>query len=141
MYAIPRVFDFIAEFDVLPKIVSPESRYGLIFRSDDAPGGLSHYNIFTLQPANNGVDLWTWNQDWVSRADLQVPQGVFARTESHHVRLEVKKNTVRIFLNGVFVGELQNNSITTPGFLGLSIISGTAPETVCFDNFTVYSIP
>lgn len=139
MYSSPIVDDFIAEFDFQPKVASPDGQYGLIFRSDDAAGGLAYYYLLNITPTERVIELWTWVATWVSRSVLEVKQGIISMTGENHVRMEAKKSTFRIFINDHLIGEFHDSNLTTPGILGLTIISKNPPETVCFDNFIVYA--
>lgn len=141
MYAAPAVKDLFAEFDLIPPAVATDSSYGLIFRSDDAPGGLAFYYLVGVNPKKNAVEFSCWKeQRWqVSDRRLFAP-GLVKPGESNRVRIEALASDFRVFLNGVLVYQRADSLLSSQGIMGLSIGTGsTVPDTVLFDNLIVYA--
>ena len=141
MYSQPVLADFVLDVDIIPQQVSPKSQYGIIFRSDDEADGLAYYYLLNLQPASNTMELLVWDRDWGTQSAISVPPGVMADNESNHLRLEAHESTFAIVINGVLVKEIQNFTLPEPGIFGVSLISATPSETVCFDNLAIYDVP
>jgi serine/threonine protein kinase len=142
MYDAPSVGDFIAEFSFQAEAATHDSAYGLIFRSDDvASGGLAYYYHLVIKPANGVVNLNAWDGTWVAGSAFTVEPGVVRPTDTNHVRLEVVGSNFRLFINGVFVFEHTDTTLTAPGIFGLSIVSTQESETVYFDNLKIYAVP
>lgn len=121
--------------------MSPDSQYGIIFRSDDEAEGLAYYYLINLQPAYNTGKLLVWDRDWGTQTALTVPPDALATTGSNHLRIEARDSTFRVSINNVFVGEIQNFTLPEPGIFGLSLVAANAPEMVCFDNLAIYDVP
>jgi len=141
MYPEPVVADFVAELDVNWGDATSASQYGLIFRSDDEAAGLAHYYLLNLLPKSDRVEFTAWDGAWVLYEAAPLPVGTLSRTGSGRLRVEARSNSFRLYLNEQFVAEFTDSTLPAPGLFGLSIVSGSSDETVCFDNFAVRSIP
>jgi hypothetical protein len=139
MYATPKAADFVAEFDFRAASAIPGSGYGLIFRSDDAPGGLAWYYQVLIRPADGTATFSCWKDGaWVLDQVHQLPAGLARPTGSNHVRVEAVGNEFTVFVNGTLVFEATDASLPAAGIFGLSMVSGIAgPDTVYFDNLVV----
>lgn len=141
MYTAPLVSDFILVFDFHTESVVPDSGYGVIFRSDDTENGLSWYYQLLIRPSNNSADLDCWKNSWVKKNHFELPQGLAKIDGVNKVRLEAAGGNFRVFVNNKFVAALTDTTLTDPGIIGLSIVSGTdKPDTVYFDNLRLYSL-
>ena len=140
MYPDPMVADFVAELDVNWGDATSASKYGLIFRSDDEAAGLAHYYLLNLLPKSDRVELTAWDNAWVAYETAPLSAGTLSQTGGVRLRVEARSNSFRLYLNERFVAEFIDSTLPAPGLFGLSVISGSSPETVCFDNFTVRSI-
>jgi len=141
MYPEPVAADFVAELDVNWGDATSASQYGLIFRSDDEAAGLAHYYLLNLVPKSDRVEFTAWDGAWVVYEAEPLPAGTLSRTDSSRLRVEARSNSFRLYLNEQFVAEFTDSTLPAPGLFGLSIVSGSSDETVCFDNFAVRSIP
>jgi hypothetical protein len=139
MYPEPVVANFVAELDMNWGDATPASQYGLIFRSDDEAAGLAHYYLLNLVPKSDRVEFTAWDGAWVVYEAEPLPAGTLSRTDSSRLRVEARSNSFRLYLNDGFVAEFTDSTLPAPGLFGLSIVSGSSPETVCFDNLTVRS--
>lgn len=140
MFAETDMYNFVAELEIYPEKVTKKSRYGLIFRSDDAPDGLAWYYLINIQPGYDAISLMTWKDGWVAQSKLQAKEGIFNKEAMNLLRIEVKDSKFRIAINNKPVGEFTDYHIVFPGIFGLSLIAGSPNETVCFDNFKVYGV-
>jgi len=141
MYSQPVLADFVLDVDIIPRQVSPNSQYGIIFRSDDEADGLVYYYLLNLQPAAHKLELLVWDRDWGTQAAVSLSPDILAINGVNHLRLEAHESTFGITINGVFVQEIQNFTLPEPGIFGLSLIAASPSETVCFDNLAIYDIP
>ena len=139
MFRDPQVYNFTVEIEVNYEGLKKDSSYGLIFRSDDAPGGLDHYYLLNIQPEYHTVSLMTWEGHWANQQYLKVEPGIFNKEEVNHLLIEVRQDTVSISINSIVIGNLNEDTLKLPGILGLSLISATPNETVCFQNFRIYT--
>lgn len=141
MYTQPIMADFRLDVDIAAGTTSPDSQAGIIFRSDDEADGLAYYYLLNLLPAYNRMQLQIWDRDWGTHTDMSVPPGLFSAEGSNHLRIEAHDSTFRISLNSVVVEEIQNFTLPEPGIFGLSLISASPSESVCFDNFSLSAFP
>lgn len=142
MYDQPVIADFIAELEIRAENLDPGSRVGLIFRSDDAQGGLERYYNLALGPGDATLAIDAWKQgQWVLQRQTPVSPALLPPSGTHRLRLEVEGSRFRVFLNGTFVLEVVDTSLPEAGILGLSLVSAAPPETVTFDNLRVYALP
>ncbi len=140
MYAATSLVDFIIEYDLNMDLAKPKSKYSLIFRSDDIPGGLKSYYMISLFPIEQGVEFAVWNADkWTLKKVTSVP-GSFSPQGLTQVRMESFNTSFRVFLNGSFAAEFLDDQIPIPGILGLSITSTNPPESFQYDNLKIYEI-
>lgn len=142
MYLEPIIQDFILDLDISAENLAPGSRVGIIFRSDDIPDGLAHYYHLVLGPADGtvGIDLWK-DGGWALQKADTISRSLLPPTGTHRLKLEAEGSNMRVFLNGTFVFELDDQQLPGTGILGLSMISADPPERAAFDNLKVYALP
>jgi len=138
MYPEPLMADFVLEADLYWSAATAASNYGLIFRSDDEAAGLAHYYLLTVAPESHQVKLSVWDGAWVSERSAQLPEGLLSPSAGNRLRVEARSDAFSVYLNERLVAELTDPTLAAPGLFGLSITSGSSPETVCFDNLVVY---
>ncbi len=141
IYSEPVPADFIAEIDIYRGEATATSQYGLIFRSDDVAAGLAHYYLLNLFPESGRVELIAWEGAWVLRESVSLPVGTLSAAGGERLRVEARASSFNVYINERLVAGFTDSSLSAPGLFGLSVISGSSPETVCFDNLMVHSIP
>lgn len=138
MYPESLPADIVVEVDIRSPSTAPGSAYGIVFRSDDAAGGLAHYYHLVLRPADGQISLDAWKGGaWVLAESAALPPGLATPTGTNALRLEAEGSEFRAWVNGTLVLTVQDAQIPTAGVLGLSIVNSEFPETVYFDNLEV----
>jgi hypothetical protein len=141
-YSSAQMQDFIAEFELSVDNPAPGLKTGLIFRSEDAPGGLDYYYNFVLFPEESRVGLEVWKDaQWTPHETYPIPEALRPSDQTYRVRIEAEGSLFRVFLNGSFVAEFTDSRINEAGIFGLSLVSTAPPESVSFDNLRIYELP
>jgi hypothetical protein len=142
MYSGLLLQDFIAELEIVTDGLTPGSRVGFIFRSDNVADGLAHYYHLVLGPTDGivGIDLWKDGQ-WTILGSADVSETLMPASGTHRLRLEVDGSQFRVFLNGTFILEVVDTQVVGGGIFGLSMISASPPETVAFEGLQIYASP
>lgn len=141
MYDSPRVQDFIAEFELILPPVSTGSRYGLVFRSDDAASGWAHYYLVLIDPGAKQVRFLCFKDGEFPCLDTrQFEPTLLEPDKSISMRVEANGDEFRVLLNNVQVYETSDAHLPDAGYFGLAIVPGEkTPDAVRFDNLVIYS--
>ena len=141
MYNFPIIKDFVVEYDLIIGSPKPKNKYGVIFRSDDVPGGLDYYYRISLKPIDKVIELTVWDDnEWVRVDESDIPKQYLNSGETTRIRMEILDNTFKVFLDGEFVHEFNDDILPSAGILGISLGSYDAPETFEYDNLQVFKI-
>ena len=133
--------DLALEVDVRFAQAQAGSSAGVILRSDDAAGGLASYYHFTYLPAEREVRLDLWHGGrWSTLARSAIPDGVLVQGAIDRLRVEADGSSLRMFVNQTMLLDLDDDSLTAPGIVGLSLTAAQAPETVYFDNLRIEAL-
>jgi hypothetical protein len=133
--------DLALEVDVRFAQAQAGSSAGVILRSDDAAGGLASYYHFTYLPAEREVRLDLWHGGrWSTLARSAIPDGVLVQGAIDRLRVEADGSRLRMFVNQTMILDLDDDSLTAPGIVGLSLTAAQAPETVYFDNLRIEAL-
>ena len=145
MFPEIKLGDFIVEFDFKMPEAYDDSRCGLIFRSDpDITDGLDAYYALFLYPKINQVKMGIWiDDDWVFSEYMEPALPFYQGSELNHVKLEVSGENQKVFINGVFLANFNNQSLKGPGLIGLFLYPSDAidegeTDYVLFDNVLVF---
>jgi hypothetical protein len=139
MYNEIALRDFEAAFDLIPPQIPSDSSYGLLFRSDDARGGLAHYYMVVLNGKTNRVGFAVFMHDEFPRYDTEnfLP-GLWQAGKTNRVRVQAAENLVNVFLNDALIYSAPDALLPNAGYIGLAMLTGeTVPDTVRFDNLTI----
>lgn len=131
--------DFEAAFDLIPPQVPTDSSYGLLFRSDDARGGLAHYYMVVLNGKTNRVGFLCFKNGAFARQDTEnfLP-GLWQAGKTNRVRVQAAENLFNVFLNDALIYSAQDALLPDAGYIGLAMLTGEmVPDTVRFDNLTI----
>jgi hypothetical protein len=141
MYAEPVLTDFSLEVDVRFPRAQPSSTAGVLFRSDDAAGGLAHYYLFAFLPTERKVNLDLWRDGvWSTLATAPIPDGVVVPGAIDRLRVEADGSQLRLAVNGERLLEVNDDSLTAPGIVGLSLVAPQTPDSVFFDNLRIEAL-
>lgn len=137
MYAEPVLADFELEVDV--RFPQPQSGgyAGIIFRSDDAAGGLATYYHFVFRPSAREVKLDLWGDGWTTLASASIPTGVLAAGGRDRLRVEADGSELKLFVNDTLLLDVDDSSLEAPGVIGLSLVAAQSSESVAFDNLRI----
>ena len=143
--------DFIAQVDIDTHRLSSDSDAGLIFRGDpdlddrlnDWPAEQSYYHLGIGGPPYYELRLLGWSaaQNMSVLDDADFPEALVAEDGVYTLRIEVKGDTFRVFVDGTFVTAFVDATISQPGILGLGIVAYEPPDTAIFDNLVIYPHP
>jgi hypothetical protein len=145
LYDAPQPDDFLLEYDFLAPVAGPGSGYGVLFRSDDAEGGLAHYYLLKVEPAEKRIVLQRWqDEEWVTLQESALPPDMPVEDVTSHVRLEAVGDEFAVFINNRHLLTAEDDALAAPGALGLVIVPswGLAEgddDFAYFDNFRVYA--
>jgi hypothetical protein len=120
--------------------LSSGSGYGLVFRSQNTPNGITGY-VFQYDPGfSPGSFLF---RKWVNGAELSTPIAV-AKMPGYNwynalndIKVVVKGNTFTAYVNGQQVLTVKDSTYATGG-AGIRTWDSTL---VCFDQFEIQSAP
>jgi hypothetical protein len=139
MYDSPSVADFDATLGMwIPSPVSGAG-YGLVFRSDDAQGGLNYYYAVLLMPADGQVVLKRWDSAGVT--DVAAAPQTFDSSSPVEVGVRAQGSVIDISINGTALISTQDGGIPGPGIFGLLVDSPKDGDLAIFEQFTVVSLP
>jgi membrane protein CcdC involved in cytochrome C biogenesis len=138
------VKDFVAEFDFMMSEAYEDSRCGIIFRSDsDISDGLDAYYALFLYPKANTLNMGIWiDGQWIHSPSLILDPPFKVGYEFNHVRLEIKEESMKVYVNGSFASGFDEDTLLEPGLIGLflfpsaSVTDGNS-DYVLFDNLQV----
>jgi membrane protein CcdC involved in cytochrome C biogenesis len=140
-----KVTDFVVEFDFLMPESLNDSSCGLLFRANGLnKEDLSQYYALFLFPKTNVIKMGLLKDAQISFSPVIEPKPSFnLGLETNHVRVEVKGENMKIYLNGDFATSLSEGSLIDAGYIGLflypseSSLSGNG-DYVLFDNLKIY---
>jgi len=145
MFPEIKLGDFIVEFDFKMPESYDDSRCGLIFRSDpDITDGLDEYYALFLYPKINQVKMGVWiDDDWAFSEYMEPDSHFFQGSDLNHVKLEVSGESQKVYINGVFLANFNNQALKEPGLIGLFLYPSDAIDEgevdyVFFDNVQVF---
>jgi len=145
MFPEIKLGDFIVEFDFKMPEAYDDSRCGLIFRSDsDITDGLDEYYALFLYPKSNQVKMGIWiDDDWVFSEYMEPDPSFNQSSDLNHVKLEVNGENQKVYINGVFLANFNNQALKEPGLIGLFLYPSDAIDEgevdyVFFDNVLVF---
>ncbi|RLG43520.1 MAG: hypothetical protein DRN81_06395, partial [Thermoproteota archaeon] len=145
MFPEIKLDDFIVEFDFKMPEAFDDSRCGLIFRSDtDIADGLDEYYALFLYPKINQVKMGVWiDDDWASSEYMNPAPPFYQSSDLNHVKLEVSGGDQKVYINGVFLANFNNQALKEPGLIGLFLYPSDAIDEgevdyVFFDNVQVF---
>lgn len=138
------VRDFIAEFDFMMPEAYADSHCGILFRSDsEFSDGLDAYYALFLYPATNTANMAIWIDGGWNHSPSVIPNPAFKTGfEYNHIRLEVRGESMKVYLNGEFLSGFDEGTLGDQGLLGLFLFPSTAVmegniDYVLFDNLIV----
>jgi hypothetical protein len=141
MYHEPVLSDFGLEVDMRLPQAQPGSIGGIIIRSDDAADGLASYYHFVFQPSGREVKLDLWmDGSWSTLASSPIPSGVLLPESMDHLRVEANGSRLRLLVNDKLLLDVDDDSLTTPGIVGLSSVAAQSGESVIFDNLRIEAL-
>jgi len=145
MFPEIKLSDFIVEFDFKMPEAYDDSRCGLIFRSDsDITDGLNKYYALFLYPKSNQVKMGIWiDDDWAFSEYMEPDPSFHQGSDLNHVRLEVSGESQKVYINGVFLANFNNQALKEPGLIGLFLYPSDAIDEgevdyVFFDNVLAF---
>lgn len=140
VYANEKVRDFQADFEFTTPAPGENCHYGLIFRAAHAEGALPSYYALFLNPKKGTAYFTCWQDGkWVGAKDIPLTAGQLLPRDTNRVRVEALGNEFRVFLNGQFVLQHSDRTLSEPGILGLFTVSDSADENlVVFKKMRVY---
>ncbi len=137
--------DFIAEFEFMLPIDEPDCAAGLIFRADsDVGDGLDWYYALHIYPAQNSVRVAVWQDgDWRSTDPVEPTTPLYVDEAFNRVRVEVRGETMTLFINEEYVAEYFLDTLSDAGLLGLFLsasdaVQGDVIDFVFFESLKVY---
>jgi hypothetical protein len=145
LYADAQPADFILEVEYRAPAAAPRSSYGIIFRADDAAGGLDYYYFIQVRPVEERVSFAHWQDgEWSAQQEATLSPDLLNDNGFNRVRLEAEGNEFTVFINNIHVFSGVDDSLNAPGILGLAIVPSDAlaegeEDFVYFDNLRIYS--
>lgn len=137
----PVLADFALEVDVRFPQAQSTSIAGIVFRSDDAAGGLDYYYQFAFLPTERKVNLdLRKDGQWSTLATAPIPDGVVVPGAIDRLRVEADGSQLRLRVNGTSLLEANDDSLTAPGVVGLSLVAAQTSDSVFFDNLRLQAI-
>lgn len=137
MYAEPVLADFELEVDIRFPQAQSGGYAGIVFRSDDAAGGLAYYYHFVFRPSAREVKLDLWDDGWTTLARASIPTGVLAAGGRDRLRVEAEGSELKLFVNDQLLLDVDHSLLEAPGFIGLSLVAAQSSESVAFDNLRI----
>ena len=142
MYPFPSLDNAAVEIEISVDAITPESEYGLIWRGDEEiSDGLAFYYLLAIQPGEKVMTLALWQNDqWTIISQQEFLKDLMVPGKPTQVRVEIVDHQFRIFLEGNFALEGFDDQIAFSGKFGISISTSSAPETMHYDNFKIFSL-
>ena len=145
---VPAIFEdvladnFILECGVRADSVPAGASFGFIFRASDIEnGGIAKYYALLFDLHQHVVRLSWWDSRWMINPEDTLPAGLFRIGQRSRITLEAAGNRFRVFINGQFVAEFNNEGLNE-GRVGFCLSStGATPWTVQFDDLEIFSLP
>lgn len=137
-YPTPKMKDFDANLRF--HLPNPRSGTGagMVFRSDDAGGGLAHYYLLLVYPADSYVVLKRFQDEQlveIQRSPL-IP-GSFPTGQPITLSLGCSGEEFSVFVNNLPAFTAQDAKLPGTGILGLAMIGPYDGDQVLFDEFRV----
>jgi len=105
---------------------SGDDQYGLVFRAPSFDQGLAYYYIVTC---DGRYDIRRWDQGG-SKNLLNFPSSGHINQGSNRentLGVWFKSDSIRLYMNGSFLQEIQDNSLINDGYFGLFINARQTP--------------
>jgi len=137
-YPAPQVDDFDASLRF--RLPNPRSGAGagIVFRSDDADGGLAHYYLLLVYPADNFVVLKRFqDQRLVEVQRSPLASGSLPAGTPITLSLGCRGNEFSVYVNNMPAFKAQDAKLPLPGILGLAMIDPYEGDQVLFEEFRV----
>jgi hypothetical protein len=137
-YASPLVADFNAALTLRMPVVKPGLGAGLVFRSDNADGGLAYYYMLLVRPADGYVGLWRYQNSQmaeVKRSSLASP--AIRAGEPITLALAASADVIGVYVNNLPAFTIQDSGLPLPGILGLALTGPGDGDQVIFDELRV----
>jgi hypothetical protein len=141
MYSNQSYANSIIEVDFTSFNAGGGGQYSIIFRSDDVAGGLASYNIVSLIPGNRTIEFAVWREGWTQTMVSIIADDSISLGVPVHFRLEANGSEYVVFINGSFAAGFIDSQNTSPGIMGMSITTDSAPGSFTYDNLNIYDIP
>jgi len=138
LYDAPSVADFTATLKFLAPEPAAGAGYGMVFRSDDAAGGLAHFYLLLVSPADGNVVLSRLDSTGVAEI-ARVPYSVGSNgvitmvTRAHGAHLEVE-------VDGQPLISADDSAALGPGIVGLAMLSPVENDIVLFQSLKVEAL-
>ena len=142
MYPFPSLDNAAVEIEISVDAITSESEYGLILRGDEEiSDGLAFYYLLSIKPGEKVITLTLWQNDqWIVISQQEFLEDLMVPGKPTQVRVEIVDHQIRIFLDGNFALEGFDDQIAFSGIFGISISTSSAPETMHYDNFKIFSL-
>jgi serine/threonine protein kinase len=141
LYAKEQAGDFAVEYEFQTPKPSPGSGYGFFFRAEVEPVQLPTYYVLFVYPNTKNIYLHCWQRHWTLGKAFDIPPGGVNVSDSNAVRLEAVGSEFRIFLNGRFIGEVNDDKVKQSGTFGFWVSKGDAVEDIVyFANLRLYEL-
>jgi len=145
MFPENKLGNFIVDFDFKMPEAYDDSGCGLIFRSDvDISDGLDECYALFLYPKSNQIEMGVWiDNEWTFSEYMEPDPPFHQGSDLNHVRLEVSGGDQKVYINGVFLANFNNQALKEPGLIGLflypsAVIDEGEVDYVFFDNVQVF---
>ena len=123
-----------------------DSQCGFMFRFDtDVSDGLDTFYALLIAPGINKVKMSLWKDNaWNHSQILEPDPALNSGYDINHVRLEVKKDSMEVFINGIFLANFSEGTLKNRGAIGLILYPSASAtdgvvDYVLFDNFVITS--
>ena len=120
---------------------SSSGNCGIFFRGNEYENdwGLSDSYLLLIHPKDNWITFSAKvDSKWVFHEIYTLPPGLIAST--NHIRLEAVNDQFNVFVNGEFIFSQEENHISSPGLIGLSLVPLNPADWIAyFDNLKIYS--
>lgn len=135
MYASASAADFVATLKFLVPAPAAGAGYGMVFRSDDAAGGLAHFYLLLVSPTDGNVVLSRWDPAGVEEI-TRVPYtagptgqiSMVTRAEGSHFEVEI---------DGEPLISADDSAPLGAGIFGLAMLSPVDGDLVIFQSLMV----
>jgi hypothetical protein len=135
MYDSPPINDFVATLEFLVPAPAAGAGYGMVFRSDDAPGGLAHFYLVLVSPGDGNVVLSRLDTGGVKEL-ARVPYTGGSDGEISMVT-RAQGGEFEVEVNGEILVNAQDSAPLGPGIFGLAMLSPLNGDLVIVQSFEV----